>query len=263
MPLEKIIVTNITYPERSRKYGHLVCVGGITEDTQEWRRLYPIVADLFFNNQYSRFHKWDIIEVKVEKLPNNKDPRKESYRVINWREIKQVGHIKDWNERRKIVDKQVVQGMNVLVQKQYEDWTSMGVIKPKLIKGFLEKDRHRVTNEGDLRVLEVMETLTYYMETCPKLKFQPDTINKWIGYDFLCYEDKCNGHTMMVNDWECQELYRRKGFEKTKEKYYDWMLNNRDLYFMMGTVARKHTWIIVGVFYPPKIKDESLDKYIG
>jgi hypothetical protein len=45
----------------------------------------------------------------------------------------------------------------------------------------------------------------------------------------------------MVSPWECQELYRREGFEKTRQKYFDWMLEKRDLYFMMGTVARKHT----------------------
>lgn len=261
MPRERIIVTNMTYPERSQKYGHLVCVGGITEDTEEWRRLYPIVSELFFNKKYSRFHKWDIIEVRIEKLPNNKDPRKESHRVLDWREIRQVGHIDDWNERRKIIDKHVVRGMNVLLQKQYEDWTSMGVIRPSQVKDFLEKDRQRVNNEGDLRILDVMETLTPYMETRPEPRFQPDTINKWIGYEFFCYEDKCNGHTMMVNDWECQELYRREGFEKTRQKYYNWMLGKRDLYFMMGTVARKGTWIIVGVFYPPKRKEECLEKY--
>jgi len=66
----------------------------------------------------------------------------------------------------------------------------------------------------------------------------------------------------MVSPWECQELYRREGFEKTRQKYFDWMLEKRDLYFMMGTVARKHTWIIVGVFYPPKREGQLLEKYM-
>ena len=62
---------------------------------------------------------------------------------------------------------------------------------------------------------------------------------------------------MMCIDWEIQQLFRRyrdrgpQGFEKVKERAMSWM-NQRDAYFVVGTTWRFKTWLIIGVFYPPR-----------
>lgn len=66
---------------------------------------------------------------------------------------------------------------------------------------------------------------------------------------------------MICIDWELLESFRkwRKTY-KTPQKlefalinrYNDWMIKERDLYLVVGTIWRYKTWIIIGLFYPPK-----------
>ncbi len=62
-------------------------------------------------------------------------------------------------------------------------------------------------------------------------------------------------------NWELFESYRSWGktykdpgilWDKLKEKYLDWMLKERDLYFIMGMFSQYPTWFIIGLYYPPK-----------
>ena len=41
------------------------------------------------------------------------------------------------------------------------------------------------------------------------------------------------------------------GWEKTKERYLDYILS-RDVYFFMGTESRYNKFLIIGVYYPPR-----------
>jgi len=252
---ETITIINKTYPETGKtvmqKYGYIVCMGGINQDG-EWRRLYPIPHEIYWNPKYEkqRVKKWDIIEVKLKKAPQNKDPRKESH-TIDWRSINIVGHIgteNNWADRKRILEKYRASGMNELNDAKYKDWSSMGIIKPKHIKSFEERERHQISDQGYLQVMDVQLTLFPNEMARPT----PTKINKWIGYVYECEDDDCRGHQMMVTDWECQEQYRRLGFKKTHQKFFDWMMN-RDVYFGIGTVQKFWTFIIVSVAYPPKM----------
>jgi hypothetical protein len=40
-------------------------------------------------------------------------------------------------------------------------------------------------------------------------------------------------------------------WEKLQDKYYKSMTNS-DLYFYVGTISQFPTWLIVGLYYPPK-----------
>jgi hypothetical protein len=79
----------------------------------------------------------------------------------------------------------------------------------------------------------------------------------WIGYKFMCQGPTCPGHEMMCIDWEIQQLFRNyqydgpAGFQKVRAKAMEWM-NTRDVYFIVGTTWRFKTWLIIGLFYPPK-----------
>jgi hypothetical protein len=262
------------YPEWSERNGYIVCVGGINENG-EWRRLYPIPYDNWWNakNRYLAFSKWDIIRVKIVKQAVNKDPRKESYKLVDPTDIEIIGKIgtrgDGWEKRRALIDRFLSPGMKTLndsryIEKQRGNWNSMGVIKPKEILDFEETDRQSVIDdEAAEQVMGVQMRMYTKKGVAPPSS--PDPINKKIGFRFRCAEPKCDtcyhknkrGHYIMCTDWEVGELYRREGFEKTRQKMM-WAANERDLYLMMGTVAQKWmTFINVGIFYPPKIKTAS------
>jgi hypothetical protein len=66
---------------------------------------------------------------------------------------------------------------------------------------------------------------------------------------------------MQCEDWELFESYRSWGkcygepdvlWKKLKGKFYSWMLEKRDLYFVMGMYSQYPTWFIIGIYYPPK-----------
>jgi len=262
---ESVIVLTKTYPELSTKYGPLVCVAGVNE-YGEWRRLYPIPYEIWRDEKYSdiRFHKWDIIEVPLEKATH--DPRKESMRVQNWKQIKVVDHIEEWGVRKHIIKKLLDPDLETII----ESGKSLGVIQPKKVLDFYAKPRNKLRDEAEKLVIQKMEeadsaspvTLLEYL----KLKdpyLLPDVhrtgvkIEKlpWIGYKFYCKNPKCRGHDMMVIDWEAQELFRKYKTEigPVREKLFTWMIQERDLYFIVGNTWRFHkSFMIIGLFYPPK-----------
>jgi hypothetical protein len=268
---ESITVINKVYPEWGERNGWIVCVGGINQNN-EWRRLYPIPLDIFTDpkKKHLKFKKWDRIELEIRKRPLNKDPRKESYEPLDISKMKILDHIGTanggWEKRREIIDKFLSPGMKALNDKRYEDhsrgqWASMGVIKPLKILDFLETDRASVPNdeEGEAAKQVMGVQMRSLVGTGPP-PMTPDPINKKIGFKFKCGESECvtdnnHGHYIMCTDWEVNELYRRVGFAKTREKMM-WAAQKRDLYLCMGTVAKKWpTFINVGIFYPPPLDD--------
>jgi hypothetical protein len=261
---ETITVVAKTYPECSKKYGCLVCVAGINEEGL-WRRVYPIPYELFFKSKKEyeslRFKKFDKISVLIEKA--NTDPRIESYKIINPREIKVVGSVSDWEERRELARRFLDPGLNTLI----ESARSLGIIKPKMIKNFILQPRQRLRREErNLLDKQIQTLLPEFANNKIEIKEIKPMELPWIGYHYYCYDNNCRGHKMMCLDWEIQELYRKyyiktddekEAFEKTKEKALDDMLE-RDLYFCVGTTWRFPTWIIISLIYPPAMKQQKL-----
>lgn len=67
---------------------------------------------------------------------------------------------------------------------------------------------------------------------------------------------------MKIADWELGQMYRTirdkykdEGIacEKIKNKFFRIICaSDRDTYFFVGTVLQFNTWIILGIFWPPK-----------
>ena len=51
--------------------------------------------------------------------------------------------------------------------------------------------------------------------------------------------------------------------QKLKEKFVDWMVEERDLYFMVGTHFSWGSWLIVSVLYPERVDSERLDRWMN
>jgi len=230
-------------------------VAGINE-RGEWRRLYPIPWRLFWEESRLNFKKWDIITLSIEKAKH--DPRRESFKVRDPKQIVVTDRIESWDERRKFLYEHLDQSLEALK----EENRSLGLVRPVVIKSFLEKERREIQEEGEKAVLKSIQTLLPEFEPSlpkPPKEPVPEEI-PWLGYKFYCGID-CKGHEMMCIDWEIQELYRKAGFEKTEQKAFKWMLT-RDIIFVVGTTWRFPTWMIIGIHYPPKLREKPLEGFM-
>ena len=98
MPKESVLITVKTYPTLSRKYGEMVCTAGVRSDGS-WVRLYPIpFRRLDEEEQYAKFD-W----IEAELVKNRSDPRPETHRLVDSKDMRRVGHMgtdNNWRERR-------------------------------------------------------------------------------------------------------------------------------------------------------------------
>ncbi|NMB78026.1 MAG: hypothetical protein GYA23_02895 [Methanomicrobiales archaeon] len=269
---KRVLVTVKTYPEKSRKHKTVVCTAGITEEG-EWIRLYPIKVDTYTGR--SKIRKYDWIEVECKKATDERLKRKESYKVREG-SIRLLGQTlasgngkTPWVERNKILLPHVAPSLEYLKEKFSEDRTSLGLIKPKTILEFYKK-----------RPLTPPAQSQQYQKTLfdDQLFSVLDAIPKIFSYKFKC--EGCNGnyHNILCEDWELYALYQNEGqryrddmdalWQKIHEKFYQFMIE-RDLYFYMGTHSLHPTWLIIGLYYPPKniiiptTPNESLARWIN
>ncbi|HLW10971.1 MAG TPA: hypothetical protein VKX35_11245 [Fermentimonas sp.] len=274
MSLTKVLVSVKTYPTLSEKYDELVCTAGFREDGS-WIRIYPVpFRKLDYSNRYN---KWEWIEMDLVK--NTKDFRPESYRPADLtKEIKRGGKVSTengWFDRKELCFKnKVYTNLTELIAeaKDKEISTSLAIVKPKEIIDFVwepcdsEWDRRKLDTikamqlQGELFDLEDTKEIFNVVRKLP-YKF---------SYIFTTEDDI--QRKIMVEDWEIGQLYwnclsqekgdEAKALEKVKHKYFDTFLK-RDLHFFMGTTREfhyvgKNPFIIIGVFYPPKVEAHQM-----
>lgn len=91
-------------------------------------------------------------------------------------------------------------------------------------------------------------------------------------YDFT--DEAGKSSKMMIEDWEIGQLFwnclkaaegdEAQALEKVKQRYEQEFLNQKDLYFFLGTTKQwhmrraKNPFVIIGVFYPKKEIQTSL-----
>ena len=84
-------------------------------------------------------------------------------------------------------------------------------------------------------------------------------------YVFEC-EDSEKPHRALITDWELGVLYLKEeaklgskaAAESVKNKFLNEICReDKDTRFYMGTVYPYNTWIVVGTFYPPKIREQQ------
>jgi hypothetical protein len=251
----RIVVIVKTYPNLSRKYVETVCVAGLA-DGGKWIRIFPVrFRQLPF---WRKFKKFDIIEAEVE--PDlDKYSRVESHNVKDTT-INIIGHLPtkedNWQKRKELLLSHLDKSIETLEVERDSKHKSLGIIKPKEIIDFYKKRTDEIRDwERDL-IQGTQLTLGGEKYTSPL-----DKIPYWIGYKFKCDDETCKGHNMMCEDWELLELFRvmkekykddEIAFGKVKDKYFNWMIEKRDPYFIVGTESRWNNFIIISVFYPPK-----------
>ena len=255
----RVLITVMTYPHPSAKHQELVCTAGIT-DALEWVRLYPI--DYRYRPRDQQFHKYQWVEVEVGPLGHGSDRRRESRRP-NLASLRVQGPPlttdDGWQARRQIVDAMPHHTMAQLEALYDHDQTSLGILRPKRVLDVTIKPD---TDAWKPEWQALFQQLTLFgppQKSLTKLPF------KW-SYVFEC-EDNPKPYTRMIEDWELgvlflklrDEMDERAAAEKVREKYLNQLCaTDRDTRFFMGTVFPYNTWIVLGVFWPPKVHQPGL-----
>ena len=259
----KVLITVKTYPIPSEKYDELVCTAGVTE-SGDFVRLYPInFRDLPFSQQYKKY-QW--IEVMAEKH-QGRDVRKESYRPDS-DTIQIIGEpIKskrgDWAERAHYALAKKAHSMEELNDLRKADRTSLGIFKPKVVHDLEISDDDPEWKAGFRAALQQARL----WEDRTVSRIPPRKVPFKFHYRFECDDPRCNGHRMMIEDWEVGALFWRlvdqgcshqDAANRVKAKFLDELCGpHKDTHFFVGTIlAYPKSWVVIGVFYP-KIKPES------
>ena len=248
----------MTYPHPSVKSDEVVCTRGITE-SGEWVRLYPI--NYRYRSPSQQFHKYQWIELELGDRGNGNDNRKES-RKPKLESIRLLGPPLStddgWLARRTVIDRMPHHSALELRELYELDRTSLGIIRPKRI---LDVKVEAADREWKPEWASLYNQLQLFGDPPKKLAKLP---YKW-SYVFEC-EDSTTPHNAMIEDWElgvlflnlCERYDEPKAAQLVREKYLDMCAPDRDARLFMGTVFPYNTWVVVGVFWPPRAYQTGL-----
>ena len=251
----------MTYPHPSEGHQELVCTAGITEDSQ-WVRLYPI--DYRYQPTQRQFRKYQWIEIGLTDRGAKNDGRKES-RKPDLESIHILGDplptTHDWQARREIIDRMPHQ-TPLELRAQYDvDKVSLGIVRPAEILDLKIEPVERTWKPEWEATLRQFNLFSGQPKQLTKLPYK-------FSYVFRCADTGEKAHSAMIEDWELGVLYLKEvgrlGSEEAavasvRKKFFDEMCAPaRDTRFFMGTVFPYNTWVVIGVFWPPKQTQGSL-----
>jgi hypothetical protein len=269
MARKKVLITVTTYPLPSRSYDELVCTAGVLE-TGEWIRIYPVplrfLTGLRKDGKIESF-KYNWIELDLNK--RNDDFRPESHSPVNYdfKDVEIYGKIdtkSNWTERKKFCISKVYINLSQLIEESKAPTNiSLATFKPtKIIEFIIEAEENRewkdewkeLRKQGDLFEQDRNPEITI-----PKLPYK-------FYYRFEDNDGRIS--RLMIEDWEIGALYwnclkstegnEAEALKKVREQYEKNFIQNKDLYFFLGTTREwhmrraKNPFVIIGVFYPKK-----------
>lgn len=251
---ERILITVMTYPHPSEKYRESVCTAGVTESGQ-WIRLYPV--DYRYQPRANRFRKYQWIEVELERTQRAKDNRPESHRpdLDTLRVLGEPLSTKSgWKERREVIDRLPHRTVNRWKELWEADKTSLGVVRPQRV---VDLEIRRSEGEWKPKWQALFSQLLLFGPQQKPLRKLPYSFH----YIFEC-EDSDKPHTAMCEDWELGVLFlnecERLGSEQAaadsvRAKFLGELCRaDKDTRFFMGTRFPYNTWLVLGVFWPPR-----------
>jgi len=249
---EKILILVKTYPVPSTKYRELVCVAGITEQG-EWRRLYPIpFRDLSASDKFSKYSwvNFDVARPTNDTRPESRRANIETVRKVGW-----VNRDDQWRERRRFVEPLTVSTVCELERGQSCDGTSLGVVMPSEVIDIEVTEGEAEWSEQDARKLNQLTLGASVAEELTRIPFK-------FRYVFRCKDD-VKPRRALITDWELGMRYLnasrkrnpRDAAEEVREFYLNLMDRSKhDTRLFVGTTLPFNTWIVIGLFYPPKTK---------
>ena len=255
---KRILITARTYPTPAKKGVEVSCTAGVTEQG-EWIRLFPIPYRFLGSDK--RFKKYQWIEVDVAK---SSDHRPESFEVnVDSLEIISgpLSTVSKWQARKDLVYPLKAHCLCCLQSARNQDgYPTLGFFKPNRIRRFVMRPEEPDWNEKDYAKLSQASIF----DRAPK-KILEKIPFKFI-YQIFCEESDCRGHHLSCTDWELGQAYRswRDKYpedweQKLRHRFEHDMIDRLDTHLFVGTVSsHPASWIIVGLFYPPKVSASQL-----
>lgn len=268
MPLIKILITVTTYPLPSRSYDELVCTAGITEDGK-WIRIYPVPLSSLFGIKHNgklQSMKYSIFELEINERKDDFRPESHSPKNYDFKDLKVIETLdtkSNWLKRKEFCLKEVFTSFDELIALSKDPINkSLATFKPTEIIGFeIEKDNPEWKNEWK----EIRKQGDLFDEGK-----SPEILIKKLPYKFFYKFKDSDGkqRRLMIEDWEIGQLYwnclaaaegvESIALEKVRYKLENVFINEKDLYFFVGTTREWHTrrsknpFVIIGLFYPKK-----------
>ena len=268
MSKKKVLITVTTYPLPSRSYDELVCTAGVLENGN-WIRIYPVplsfLLDLKGSGKVNNV-KYTWIELELTKRTDDFRPESFSPQHYDFRDLKLHNRLdtkSNWQLRKDICLQKVYTNLTQLIEdSKAPSNISLASFKPTEITGFeIEEDEREWKDEwkelrkqGDLFATENNPEILI-----PKLPYK-------FFYRFT--DDAGKSSRLMIEDWEIGALYwnclrsaegnEKIALEKVRVQYESNFIQNKDIYFFLGTTREwhmrraKNPFVIIGVFYPKK-----------
>lgn len=260
-----MLITAKTYPTLSKTYGETVCTAGIREDGS-WIRLYPVPFRRL--DEAEQYKKYDWIELEL--VRHTRDPRPESYRPRDPKNIQVVDHVGKedlWRERRKLMLEtcSVYNRLAPLLKGAKTNERSLAVFKPTRILDFVVEKCERKWDSAKVAAMRNMAAQgELFEEDAWRKTFN---IMPKLPYDFSYTFEDAEGRksTLRILDWETGQLFwscmqssskdEEVSLEKVRRKYMGPLLKT-DIHFFLGTMQQFHgfspnPWAIIGVFPAP------------
>ena len=242
-----------TYPVPAKRGVEVSCTAAIT-DQGEWLRLFPVPYRRLGPEQ--KFHKYQWIEVGVTKA---NDSRPESHR-ISQETIKIKSDVlptaNAWQARKDVVFPLKAESMCALRRyRELHGSPTLGIFKPAHIDRLIIRP---TASQWTQEEREIMRQGNLF-ESAPAEELQKIPFD--FSYQFRCDDPTCNGHEMKCTDWEMAEAWRKWRREYSdnweaafKKRFETEMQEQYDTHLYVGTLHQyPGSWIIVGLFYPPKV----------
>jgi hypothetical protein len=203
-----------------------------------------------------QFKKYEWINASVTKATN--DPRPESFK-LNADSIRigeTVSAANEWRARKDLIKPLLSPSMcDKRHEREKNGAPTLGIFKPAELKRLIIQPADP-PDWTPQQLVDLKQTLLFKTSPAQTLEKIPYEFR----YEFRCAEENCTGHQMMCTDWEMCQSYRRwrreygKDWEgKFRQRYEDELINKRDTHFYVGTIHQyPNSWIIVGLFYPPR-----------
>ena len=233
-----------------------MCTAGIDSDGN-FLRLYPFPFRMM--DTEIQFSKYQWIEVDIEK--STRDPRPESYKAYpSTVVLGEKVSPKNWEERRRIVGQLEIDTLCGLKKNCKNTTKTLSIIKPKKVDDLIVKATDR---DWTGREKEYVRIISLLDQSRPPLKKMPYEFK----YKFSCEHPDCKGHEMKIGDWELTALYwnlihgkesEESALKKVKDKFLGELCSvKRDVHFFVGTHSSYQTWMIIGLFSPPRVASKK------
>jgi hypothetical protein len=250
---KRVLIVVRTYPTPARKGIEVSCTAAVTQD-QKWMRLFPVPYR--FMDKDHRFTKYQWIDVRVAKAS---DARVESYTpsIDTIQIVSEVNTDRQWRERRRILGPLMSRSLCHLQRERDANGSpTLGLFRPKRIKRLLIRPDSPTWTPEQQTILR-QDQMSLFGQNAPNTMLEKVPFD--FRYEFECDDPQCTGHDLTCTDWEmgaAWRSWRRYGGqweEKFRLRFEEEMIEKNDTHFYVGTVHRfPASWIIVGLFYPPR-----------